>query len=577
MHLVNYKGFGNFTVHFKPETSILIGPNNAGKSTIIAALRLCSSLLSLAMRRKPEFVIKDVRRDRSVMAYAVSSAPASGFIDANVRHEFREVEARIELYFKNKAALYVVWPVDDERPYFYLEHVPGAQPPALRVAKQFYSTMGFVQTMSPLEQDEVVLSETHVKENLGTRLASRHFRNQLHLRKEANPEEYSKLCEYLIEHTPEIEKIDLVVTTSKDSRALDLYFVESSTRTEKEICWSGDGLQIWLQILFHIWRQMDSTSLVLDEPDVYLHPDLQRRLIHLLEDSRCQVVLATHAPEMLAEASRNSVVIVDRGKKTSRAVNSDDALSELNHVLGSGFNLQLAKALRARVALFVEGQDMRVLRNIAKTIGADMVAQERGLTVVPMGGASKRRLASSFGWINTTLLDSAVAIYVVLDRDFLDEKAVAEMVSEFDFSEVSPHVWQRKELESYLISEPAMVRISGLSEDVVRESLDDVLESLEEYVFSQTLALALEEERRKGIYSATTYQSCRQRFDENWSIRQWRIDHVPAKDLIAGVNRNFQAVGGKALSARSLSSTMRSHEVPAEMRDLLLEIDQKLS
>ncbi|SEF33866.1 AAA domain-containing protein, putative AbiEii toxin, Type IV TA system [Amycolatopsis pretoriensis] len=575
MRLLNYKGFSDYTVHFKSGSSFLIGPNNAGKSTIINALRLCSGLLSLAKRRKPEFGTKDEKRDRSVAAFSITSAPTTGFVSENVQHEFREVESRIELHFRNKAALYVIWPLEGN-PYFYIEQIPGAQPSNLRVVKSFYSTMGVVQSMVPLERDENLLSETHVRDNLGTRLSSRHFRNQLYYRRESDPSEYGKLHEFLLQHTPEIGSINLVLSTSGDSAALDLYYTESVGRTEKEIFWAGDGLQIWLQLLFHIWRQMDSDTLILDEPDVYLHPDLQRRLVHILEDLDCQVILATHATEMLAEAGKDSIIIVDRTKRRSKSVTDAAVLSELNSLLGSGFNLQLAKALRARVALFVEGHDMRVLRNVAKTVGAELVAQERGLTVVPMGGASKRKLASSFGWINSTLLDSAVDIHVLIDRDYLDDDAVISVIGEFDSAQVKPHIWKRKELESYLLSETAMSRVSGIPVDKIESYVDEALEELKEQVFGQMLAPRLEVEKRQGVHFSTSFSSYMKVFEGFWANREWRISRAPAKDLISGINRRIQTAGGKPVSARLLSARLYSHEVPAEMRDLLLAINEKL-
>lgn len=297
LRLMNYKGFEDFTLHFR-ETSFLIGPNNAGKSTVIGALRLCSILLSHAKRRKPEVARHDTRRDRKVVAYSVSTPAAPGFVDENIRYEFRDVEARIELHFKNKATLYVVWPSDNEG-YFYVEHVEGAQPPHLKVVKDWYSTLAVVQTLAPIEHREILLTETYIRENLGSPLASRHFRNQLYYRKREDPDDYDDLCEYLVANTPEIESIELVPRLLGAPSELDLFFQESGTRTEKELYWAGDGLQIWLQILFHIWRQSGVSTLILDEPDVFLHPDLQRRLVHVLEDLKCQVILATHAPEIL--------------------------------------------------------------------------------------------------------------------------------------------------------------------------------------------------------------------------------------------------------------------------------------
>lgn len=46
MDLENFKAFDRFTVHFRDQT-VLVGPNNAGKSTLIAALRACAGAVRI--------------------------------------------------------------------------------------------------------------------------------------------------------------------------------------------------------------------------------------------------------------------------------------------------------------------------------------------------------------------------------------------------------------------------------------------------------------------------------------------------------------------------------------------------
>lgn len=53
---------------------------------------------------------------------------------------------------------------------------------------------------------------------------------------------------------------------------LDLFYSEQGSRTEKEVFWAGDGIQVWLQLLFHIGRLGSSDVLVIDEPDVSCIP-----------------------------------------------------------------------------------------------------------------------------------------------------------------------------------------------------------------------------------------------------------------------------------------------------------------
>ncbi|WP_433524029.1 ATP-dependent nuclease [Nocardia pseudovaccinii] len=576
MQMTNYKGFEKFSLKFASDASILVGPNNAGKSTAIGALRLCAQLLSHAKLRNTDAVVQDKLRGRSVRAYRISIA-SSGFTDENVAHEFRDVESRVELHFKNKAALYAVWPLgEDFFPYFYLEQIPGAQPPSISVIKNFYPTIGVVQTLTPVEHREVVLSPKYVRDNLGTRLASKHFRNQLYQMELADSLEYREFCSYLIENSPEITRVELVKSHMGEPE-LDLYFNEAQSKVEKELYWAGDGMQIWLQLLFHIWRHRGVSSLILDEPDVFLHPDLQRRLVKILEGCDSQVIMATHAPEILAESNRDSVVIIDRNRKSSKRIGSDSELSGLNDSLGSGFNLRLAKVLRSRVALFVEGHDMKILSNIAKTLGARKFHRESGLTIVSMGGSSKRRLAESFGWLNTTVLDSSVDVSVILDRDYLSDSSVKAIADEFKRQGVSAHIWSRNEIESYLVSPSAISRLTGLAIGEVEILVEESVQTLKGGVFAEILAREQAADHPKGIHLATTYSRVQAEFDKYWTDGTWRRGIVPGKDLISAINIKLQAGGYKAVSARALSVSLRKSEIPDEMAQVILGIEARLS
>lgn len=52
---VNYKAFKDYSASFR-DFNVLVGPNNAGKSTILGALRILSEAVRKARTRNPEIV-----------------------------------------------------------------------------------------------------------------------------------------------------------------------------------------------------------------------------------------------------------------------------------------------------------------------------------------------------------------------------------------------------------------------------------------------------------------------------------------------------------------------------------------
>jgi predicted ATP-dependent endonuclease of OLD family len=77
--------------------------------------------------------------------------------------------------------------------------------------------------------------------------------------------------------------------------------------------------------------------LIVDEPEIYLHPDLQHRLFHLLKATEKQVILATHSSEMVNEAEHDDVIIVNKVKQSAARVADIEGLQEALFSIGRTF------------------------------------------------------------------------------------------------------------------------------------------------------------------------------------------------------------------------------------------------
>lgn len=351
---------------------------------------------------------------------------------------------------------------------------------------------------------------------------------------------------------------------------------ETSTGKEKEVYWLGDGLQIWLQVLLHIWLNGDVETLILDEPDVFLHPDLQRRLVSILDDMDKQVILATHAPEIVGEASKDAVVWVDRTRRRSRRAGEPLVLQKLNAVLGSGFNLGLARALRSRVALFVEGEDMKVLRNLARAVGAENVRNERGLAVIRLGGFSNWHQVEPFAWLSRDLLGNAVKIHVLLDRDYREAATIEQLRDALKGSDIHVHVWHRKEIESYLLVPEAIARAGGLEVEAVEQMLETAIQSLRLEAQASFISRR-QKDAKRGTDLKTIALTAIPEFENAWENPIERINLVPPKSVIALIASEAQRIGARPISDRSISAVIRGNEIDEEMGRVLLDIEYDLT
>jgi predicted ATP-dependent endonuclease of OLD family len=86
-------------------------------------------------------------------------------------------------------------------------------------------------------------------------------------------------------------------------------------RMTRELYWVGFGFQIWCQLLTHLSRARGSALIIVDEPEIYLHPDVQRQLLGIVRDIGAPVLMATHSSEIMSEADPSEIVLVEKRKR----------------------------------------------------------------------------------------------------------------------------------------------------------------------------------------------------------------------------------------------------------------------
>ena len=570
--LRRFKGFANFRVIFG-KRAVLVGPNNAGKSTIVSAIRLASAAARLASRRKAADSYQD--GGRWVRGYPLRMVTSEGFIEENVRHEFRNVESRLELKYSSGATLKIVWPVDGGEGFFWIHDPNGPTTVTPAKAKELLTPIGIVPTITPVEYDESRRDPAYIRQRVETRLASRHFRNHLSELKSSSPQDYDRLIKFLLENTPELTTIEVRNDYRDGDAWIDLFYNDVGSRTDKELYWAGDGLQIWLQLLYHLWRNRQSEVVVLDEPDVFLHPDLQRRLVHIIEQNPQQAILASHAPELVNEAEQGSVVWIDRSVGASRNITNDALMAEMSGLLGTGFNLGVARALRAKVALFVEGQDMKLVRSIARNLGLNALAKEEKLAVVGIGGFSRWPGIEVFSWIKEQLLGDAVKIAVLLDRDYRHLDEIESMESRLGRLNIKTHVWRRKEIENYLLEPALIAAVAQVSEEAATELLMDVIDSLKSKIVGQFTSSAMHA-AASGTDPGTIATEVHAWFDKEWREPSHRIAMSPGKTVISLLNQRLQQDGHPTVSAQKLAEVVARDLVSTELFNALSAVEDLL-
>jgi AAA domain, putative AbiEii toxin, Type IV TA system len=582
LKLVNYKGFENHTISLR-RTNVLVGANNAGKTTALGALRLIFAMLPQARRVAPPEVGEVEGRQARGWPITGAAVETSAFSYENIRYDFRPKETRIEVSTNTGARLVASWAnienYDPDEPsplgmYFVFPPDGGAIMPPRAIAQKLVPSVAVVPPLTPLDDRESYVGDDTLRRHMTGRKASRYFRNALY---RLNKEEWREFTSYVYERTPELANLFLYRAQSTVQDDFDLFYTEERTRHEREIGWAGDGIQIWVQALFHLWRQRGSDVVILDEPDVFLHPDLQRRLARTLFGTAQQAIVATHSVEILAEAEPGSAVWIDRARRTSERPRADGSLALMGRRLGSGYELGVGRALRSSAVLFVEGDDAPVLAHLARRLGRSAVASSDTYATVPLGGFSRNWLASAFTE-TMVALGSTVKTFVILDGDLRCQEAIDYETRELRKAGARVHVWRRRELENYLLVASAIAKVAGIPRADAEELLIEVVSEQKDEALTTLETQRLDEHKRKigeagKLAPKTILVNAKNEFNERWAMPEGQLGLVDAKVTIRMLNSRLQARNAKTINMHSLARGIPPGDIPSEMQEVIRKLE----
>ena len=203
-------------------------------------------------------------------------------------------------------------------------------------------------------------------------------------------------------------------------------------------------------MLTFIVRCKNDSLLIIDEPDIYLHSDLQRQLVGLLKSIPSDVLLATHSTEIISESDPGDLLVINKKTQSPKRIKDPLQLQSVFTALVSNLNPTLTQLAKAKRALFVEGKDFQILAAFARKLSKQAVANRTDFAVVPVEGFNPQKVSDLAKGMELTL-GTKLLKAVIFDRDYRSEQEVASVKSEISRFAVLAHIHERKELENYLL------------------------------------------------------------------------------------------------------------------------------
>jgi AAA15 family ATPase/GTPase len=333
LHLYDFGPFEDYCLEFPSDAKsciLITGKNNAGKTTIIRALRLVSSALKFANYSSIPLVRELLKKDTQDIDIST------------MIYRFQEGQAAIEAVLDNGKTI-TVW-LDSTK-----NSITCGLP--AHIHSSLSQLFGFLPPLGQLAQLEKLLDQTYVMKTIDTTLAPQHFRNHLYYL--IDDAQYS-LIQRILKETWEGIQLQKTVCDPSSGSLICLYKDGDFTA---EIGWAGQGFQIWLQILTHLVRLSEHPVLVLDEPEIFLHPEKQNDLIQLLQNYYPgTAIIATHSTELMSNVDITHVIHVQKGTTKAKLRKSSDlhAIESIRKTIGSSVNLYASQFEDVDFLLFTE-------------------------------------------------------------------------------------------------------------------------------------------------------------------------------------------------------------------------------
>ena len=553
LNITNFRCYEKSTITFNG-TSILVGRNNAGKSTMIEALKIISSVTrkykTLRFVAPPQWVGSEVNNGVS------PNVENMNISDRGIFHMYGNPPAIVEALFSNGTSIKAY--VGEDLSIFAVLYDEGGCPArnSKEAKKIDIPIIEVLPQISAVLDNEKILKKATVENNRATRLASRNFRNQLFYYREAFPTFKS-----LVESTWERLKVSPIESVFVDDGQVLQFFVRVND-FEAEIGWMGHGLQMWIQTMWFISQCPSNAIVVLDEPDVYMHADLQRRLVRLLSPMFSQLIIATHSLEIIEEVTSECIIPIDSSKRQIKPIGNEASLQSLTKQLGSPFNIDLARIFISNQFILWDGDD--AARKILSAFQSVLYPQD----LHPLINLPKAFIDGWKDWEKVTMIADLFALnrmnmelFCIVNSDYQSPSEIKLRKQEAKKHKINLLVWEKKEIENYAINSDVILRYithNKLQGTIDRDNLDRVIASILNDMKEDVLSYS----------SGAT----------NTNVEELRNDYKQPSDIVSG--REFfnilslwtQEEYGITISARQVVPYFRTEEVSREVNMVISHV-----
>lgn len=533
--LKDYGPFRNYKISFVDDDDVCIlltGRNNEGKSSILNALKLLDAATRVIKKTKQEIIV-----DGDYYYKLLHQDTENLLIGRMVHNYIDNTVAKITGSFRD--GLKVTVYINPKEDIIYADF-EGRIPPDI------HNVFGFIPPLGPLNENEDFINKlAYLKASIGTSLAHRHLRN--HFQQILSSDEFEMVRQLVRKSWPDIELLDLEI----NHRTGKIYCYYKEQGTEREISWAGQGLQVWFQIITHLVRLRNSSILILDEPEINLHPEKQNELIQILRDYyQGSIIIATHSVELMNNVNVSHIINVQKRHTEPKVKSTSDRLylDLVRSEIGSNFNLIASQFEDFELIIFTEDSfDYGIIQQLASLFGINRRAFN-----IPIHGFSEFRKCISYKHAYELLIGKEINYTLVLDRDYYPIEYLKDVVSNLRKSGIHVLFTPGKEIENMFLSPDVLsLLIPEVSRRNFTTTWDKTFESLRIDCYANYISLHKQFLNTK-LDTKTITKQYTPAFEQKWNDPSKRHELIAGKAALKVLRDFYRRELKKNLSQSNL-------------------------
>lgn len=355
-------------------------------------------------------------------------------------------------------------------------------------------------------------------------------------------------------------KIDINMLESKSEDYYKNIRLSVNDGIETPLENKGSGLQSLIMIeLFKFYCKIfnQSSLLILEEPELFLHPHAKRMLSDILndfiKDKKNQIIITTHSEEFIHNIDIENINVIrktNEGTKKSR-INKEN--------YGDGKELQKlkielqhknAEMFFAEKVILVEGEEQILIPEIVKGIYGKNILNNNDISIVKVGGKSY------FDIYRKVLNELKIKNYIIADYDIINRgiDSLLDDAEKHKVAEIRAKIQEKlknnkkinKEMESRDWNSLVKILDKIVNGKQYDSELDDIWITFKGRIFEKYKLKDLDQETKKEISKFITDMYGKGIF----IMQNGELEDYYKKD---NFGEEFTGIGGKGIIAYKIA------------------------